>query len=61
MRPSLALLAKLGSLVVHLQGAEIGECVTTADAVAIRALLADPEIEAWLAEMQKFGLVPVKR
>lgn len=60
-RPSLSVLVKLGSLAVHTEeffskgsGYHCGF-----DESAIRALLVDPELEAWIRSMG--GLLPVKR
>jgi len=58
--PPAALLAKIGSIVVHademlsMDGHEF-------DRHALQSLLADPEIQAWLKEMGKLAMIPVKR
>lgn len=59
-RPSLSLLAKLGSLVVH---ASEGKSATgsTFDWDAFDSLVADPEVVAWLGAMSALGLVTVPR
>lgn len=60
LSPTVRLLCKLGSFVVHLE-----EINTPGgnfyDAAAIDALLADPELREWIKAMQKLALVPVKR
>lgn len=60
LTPSPALLAKLGSIIVHadeaasVHGHEF-------DRVAFRALLADPEVREWIEHMETLAMVPVKR
>lgn len=59
-RPSVGLLAKLGSIAQHID--EV--CGTDGHAFdwsAIRSLLSDPEVTAWLDKMHKQGLLPVRR
>jgi hypothetical protein len=57
-KPSLPLLVKLGSIIVHAD-----EFTTPGghefDLVAIKQLLADPEVEAWIKDMG--ALLPVMR
>ena len=58
LRPSVALLSKLGSIAVH------ADEFTSAgaheyDRIAIRSLLDDPEVRQWIADMKAF--LPVKR
>lgn len=60
LKPSVALIAKLGSVVVHAQEA-FSPNAHPLDVEAIRGLAADPEITEWLSALQKQGLVPVKR
>lgn len=59
----LALLAKLGSIAVHI--AELWSyqppLSETVDVLATRQLLADPDITGWLAEMTSLGFMPIKR
>ncbi len=58
--PSLSLLVKLGSIAVHAE--ELTEPGGhDFDVGAIRALLADPEVRAWRAEMDAAALLPRKR
>lgn len=58
--PAPALLCKLGSIAVHVEemfspkGHEF-------DRVALASLLADPEVKAWLAEMDALAMLPKKR
>lgn len=59
----LALLARLGSIMVHIDELwsyqpPISE---TVDVLAIRMLLADPVLTGWAAEMTAIGLLPIKR
>ena len=59
-RPSLSLLAKLGSIIVH---AEEGASTDghQFDWAAVSTLLSDPEVSEWLAGMRANALLPVKR
>lgn len=54
------LLCKVGSIVVHAD-----ELTSPGghsfDLVALENLLRDPQVVAWLAEMQRLALVPVAR
>ncbi len=58
--PPLALLVKLGSIVVHIE-----EATSTNghefDWVALRSLLADREVQQWIESMDKKGFLPKKR
>lgn len=58
--PPVALLCKLGSIVVHVDEAA-GVGGHHFDWVAIRSLLADREVQDWIEAMSRHGLVPVKR
>lgn len=60
LNPSLPLLCKLGSIVVHADEAT-GPTRHQYDLIALRALVEDPEVKAWLVGMQKASFVPVKR
>lgn len=57
---SIGLACKLGSLIVH---AEEGRSAKghAFDWHAFDAVLAEPDVQAWLKAMQKAGLLPVKR
>jgi len=60
LKPSVGLLVKLGSLIVHYQelnsrgGHEF-------DKSAIDTLENDPEVRSWLDHMTKVGFLPLKR
>ena len=60
LKPSVGLLVKLGSLIVHYQeftspkGHEF-------DKDAIDALERDPEVADWINAMERGGFLPVKR
>lgn len=60
LKPSPALLVKLGSIAVH-----VDEMLSpgghTFDRVALQGLLADPEVKAWRVEMDKMAMLPVMR
>lgn len=60
LKPSLSLLSKIGSIVVHTD-----ELQSTGgqphDAAAIRSLLMDPEVTEWREQMTALALLPVKR
>lgn len=62
MNPSPALLAKLGSLIVHadeyLDAAGKGHPF---DKDAFDALLKDPEVDDWLKAMGKLAMIPLRR
>jgi hypothetical protein len=58
--PPVALLAKIGSILVHIEEAS-GEGGHEFDWIAIRSLLADREVQEWLDGMGLAGLVPRKR
>lgn len=58
--PSISLLCKLGSIIVHIdEGAS--KDGHHFDVIAMRTLMADPEVKAWLADMGAASLLPVKR
>lgn len=60
LSPSAALLCKLGSIIVHAdEGTEDGAHFF--DLHTVRTLLADPEVKAWLAAMDRMAMLPVKR
>jgi hypothetical protein len=60
LKPSVSLLAKLGSIAQHVDEATSPKGHEF-DIAAARALLADPEVSAWLDAMHKLALLPVKR
>lgn len=60
LQPSLALLCKLGSIVVHTDEM-MSPFGHQFDKIALERLLDDPEVLNWLAEMRDLAMVPVKR
>lgn len=60
LKPSSRLLCKLGSIAVHAD-----EMTSPAghafDAAALRGLIVDPEVVAWIKAMDGMALVPRKR
>jgi hypothetical protein len=60
LRPSVSLLAKLGSIVAH--ASELGGPDGHAfDLVALRALLDDKEVIEWIGAMESLALLPIRR
>lgn len=60
LRPSLSLLCKLGSIVIH------ADEITSPgahefDRSALHTLLADPEVKEWLTQMDQMAFLPKKR
>lgn len=63
-RPGLMLLAKLGSLVVHIEeflSLSGHEFKWRLNKTVIEQLLEDPEVREWMAEMDRMALLPKKR
>lgn len=60
LNPTVSLLCKLGSIVVHADEA-MSPHGHQFDAVALKGLIADPEVSAWLDGMRKGAFLPVKR
>jgi hypothetical protein len=60
LKPAATVLIKLGSLAVHADEL-LSPKGHDFDRVALKQLLADPEVVAWLAEMGKMAFLPVKR
>lgn len=60
LNPSPALLAKLGSIIVHVEEGVSGKGHHF-DFVAIQSLMADTEVKEWLQSMDKMALLPKKR
>jgi hypothetical protein len=58
--PSVGLIAKIGSILVHVEEGS-GEGGHAYDWHAVRTLLADREVQEWLDGMRSKALVPVKR
>lgn len=59
-KPSPALLAKLGSAIVHAEEF-LSPGRHALDRTAFVALLGDPEVKEWLAQMHALAMVPEKR
>jgi hypothetical protein len=59
-KPSIGLLAKLGSIIVHIEEGS-GDDGHHLDLTAAKVLLADPEVAQWIEGMRANALVPVKR
>lgn len=60
LKPSLPLLIKLGSLIVHHEEAH-SPTGHPFDLNAIKSLADDPEVRAWFEAMNKMAMLPVKR
>lgn len=60
LQPSLALLVKLGSIARHVEEA-ISPDGHPFDVGAARALLGDPELEAWMTAADELQLLPLAR
>ncbi len=55
-----ALAAKLGSALVHIEEGRSADGHAF-DWTALDMLLQDPEVQQWIAALQKMAMVPVKR
>lgn len=60
LNPSLTLLCKLASIVVHIEEKESANGHAY-DKVALDSALNDPEVKLWVEQMTSFGFAPVKR
>lgn len=60
LTPNVALLVKLGSLIVHFDEGTSNNGHPF-DQAAIESLLGDPEVQQWLISMQKMAFLPMKR
>lgn len=60
LKPDRALLAKLGSLAVHLEEWK-GDHAHYADLTAALSILEDEQVQVWLYDMNALALLPVKR
>lgn len=60
LKPAPALLCKLGSIIVHFEelNSKDGHAF---DKIAVDQLIADPDVQAWISEMQAMAMLPVKR
>lgn len=59
LRPDL--LAKLGSIIGHVQELRSPLGDETFDGAAIDALLCDPQVRSWLADMRAIAMIPLPR
>lgn len=59
LKPSVSLLAKLGSIVVHTE--ESIETGHLFDRMAVNGLLGDPEVREWIGGMNALAMLPRKR
>ena len=60
MKPSAALLVKLGSIAVHADEA-LSPAGHEFDKIALEQLLRDPDVMAWREAMTKLAMLPVMR
>ena len=60
MNPGAALLAKLGSIIVHVEEAYSNDGHVF-DMVALDGLLNDPDVKSWMLGMRAMALLPRKR
>ena len=60
LKPSATLLIKLGSMVVHYEEL-LSSKGHAFDRLALNTLIADEEVKAWFAEMNKMAFLPIKR
>jgi hypothetical protein len=60
LRPTLALLTKLGSIARHVEEGT-GPVASPLDLQAASTLAADPEVQSWLAAADRYALLPVPR
>jgi hypothetical protein len=60
LKPSAALLCKLGSIAVHTEEF-LSPDGHPFDKVALNTLLSDPDIKAWLSAMDAMAMLPKKR
>lgn len=59
-KPPISLLCKLGSIAVHAEEF-LSEDRHEFDLVALRQLLADSDVKAWLRDMDRLAMLPKKR
>ena len=60
LKPSVSLLVKLGSIVVHAEEM-LSPDGHAFDRTAIQSGLQDAELQEWIAAMTKMAMLPVKR
>lgn len=66
LKPSMALLIKLGSIAVHADemndyGFDMRNKAWLFDLNALHSLLNDDEVKKWISQMNKLAFVPLKR
>ena len=66
LKPSIQLLIKLGSALVHIEEMrsyhfDASKHEYTFDAAALSQTVDDPAVQDWIAQMTKLGFMPVKR
>lgn len=60
LKPSVALLAKLGSIAAHVEEG-VSKDGHPFDTTAAMALLTDPEVREWMQAMRKLSFLPQPR
>lgn len=60
LKPTVSLLIKLGSIARHVEEGSSSKGHHF-DALAVEALLSDPEVVEWMRAADKMALLPVKR
>lgn len=60
LKPGPALVAKVGSILVHMEEARSNEGHHY-DWAALDSLMADPEVQEWLTGLRALSMVPRKR
>jgi hypothetical protein len=60
LKPSVTLLVKLGSIAVHADEM-LSADGHDFDRIALQGLIADPEVVAWIKQMDAAAMVPKKR
>lgn len=61
LEPSVSLLCKLGSIARHLEEATTPGRYHPFDELAMKDLIEDADVEAWMTAMDAKALLPVKR
>lgn len=61
LKPSLALLVKLGSIVIHMDELLHPVKGHVFDKYALDSLASDPDVQEWIQQMNKMAMLPVKR
>lgn len=60
LKPTASVLIKLGSIARHVEEA-LAPDGHPLDLAAVKGLLADPEVKAWMTDADALALLPVKR